>query len=84
MHDVLQIGANRVDRRKVIGAGAHHLRAAVLNQVTEVVRDQPEIDRHEHRADLRHGVERLELRVRVRRDVGDAIALPDAKPLQCR
>src|SRR5205814_2525365 len=40
------------------------------------------VDGHEHRADLRHGVERLELRVRVRRDVHDAIALPDAERVQ--
>ena len=78
MVDVLQV-ARIVDRREVIGAGAHHLRAAVLNQVAEVVGDEPEVERHQHRADLRHRVERLELRVGVRRDVGDAIALLDAQ-----
>ncbi len=84
MLDTLEVVTNRIDRRDVIGAGAHHLRAAVLNQVAEVVGDQPEVDRHEHGADLRNGVERLELRVRVGRDVGDAIALLDAEALQRR
>ena len=82
--NVFQIRANRIDRGDVIGAGAHHLRAAVLNQVAEIVGDQPEVDRHEHGADLRNRVERLELRVRVGRDVGDAIALLDAEALQRR
>ncbi len=57
-------------------------RAAVIDDVFEVVGGEPEIDRHQHRADLRHGVERFEVPVRVGRDVGDAIAAPDAKPLQ--
>ena len=41
----------------------------MVDDVGEVVGGEPVVDRHEHRADLRHGVERLELRVRVRRDV---------------
>src|SRR5262249_45405394 len=51
-------------------------------QVTKVVCDQPEIDWHQDRTDLRHRVEGLQLRVRVRRDVSDAIALRDAKLLK--
>src|SRR5579859_7737140 len=61
---------------------AHDLRTAVRNQVAEVVGDQSIIERHEHGADLRYRVERLELRVDVGGDVGDAIAFPDARALQ--
>ena len=45
---------------------------------------EPVVDRHQHRADLRHGVERLELRVRVRRDVRHPVAWLHAEPLQRR
>ena len=58
--------------------------AAVVDDVGEVVGDEAVVDRHEHRAELRHGVERFELRVGVGRDVGDAIALAHAQALQRR
>jgi hypothetical protein len=54
----------------------------MLDQVFEVVGNQPEVERHEHRTQLRHGIERLELRVGIRRDVGDAVARADAHFLQ--
>src|SRR5262245_7280365 len=54
----------------------------MVEDVLEVGPDEPEVDRHEHCPDLRHGVERLEMSVRVRRDVRDAIATPDAEPLE--
>ena len=82
--EVLDVGnlvADAVDGVQVVGVRAHDPRAAVVDDVREVVGDQAVVDRHEHRADLRHGVERLELRVGVRRDVRDAIALPT--PSRC-
>ena len=63
---------------------ADDFRAAVVDDVVEIVGDQAIVDRHQHRADLRHGVVRFQLRVRVRRDVGDAVALPHAQRLQRR
>ena len=74
----------RVHGRQIVGVGADHGGAAVVDQVLELLGGQPEVDRHQHRADLRHGVERLELRVGVGRDVGDAVALDDAEGLQRR
>ena len=71
-----------IDGLEVVLVRAHDRRARVLDDVGELVRAQPVVDRHEDRADLRHGVKRLELRVRVRRDVGDAIARLDAERLQ--
>jgi hypothetical protein len=49
-------------------------RAAVRDDVREVVSGQPVVDGDEDRSDLRHSVERLELGMRVRRDVSDAVA----------
>ena len=58
---------------------ADDLRAAVRDQEAEVAGNQAVVDRHQHRADLRDGVERLELGVRVWRDIGHPVALPDPK-----
>src|SRR5206468_11036304 len=54
----------------------------MTDDVGEIAGREPVVDWHHNRADLRHRVERLQLRVRVRRDVGDAIARLDAEPLQ--
>ena len=77
--NVGQVGADRLDRRHVVGRDAHDLRAAVPEQVAEIILRQPEVQRHEHRPQLRHGVERLELCVCIGRDVGHAVALPHAQ-----
>ena len=84
-HPVDEIRArlpHAVDRLQVVGMRADHLRAAVPDDVGDLVRGEPEVDGNEHRPDLRHGVERLELRVRVRRDVGHAVAPGHAEPLE--
>ena len=54
---------------------------AVGDQIAEIVGGQAEVDWHQHRADLRHRVEGLELRVRVGCDISDAIALLDTETL---
>src|SRR5206468_3300949 len=56
----------------------------MTDDVGEIAGREPVVDWHHNRADLRHRVERLQLRVRVRRDVGDAIARLDAEALQRR
>src|ERR1041385_6482380 len=63
---------------------ADDLRAAVINQISEVVRGQTIIDRHQHGANLRHCIKRFELRVSIRRDVSHAISLPNAEFQQTR
>ena len=63
---------------------ADDLRAAVLDHVREVVGRQPVVARHDDGADLRNGVVALEMRGRVRRDVGDAVALAHTERLQRR
>ena len=74
--------ADRVDRVQVVAVHAEHRGTRVVDHVDEVFRGEPVVHRHEHRAELRHRVERLELRVRVRRDRGDPVALADAERLQ--
>jgi hypothetical protein len=54
----------------------------VGDDVRELVRAQAIVDGHEDGADLGHGVKRLELCMRIRRDVRDAIAGLDAERLQ--
>jgi hypothetical protein len=86
-HEVLdarQAAANGVDRRDVVGVGANDLGAAVIDDVCELIGDQSIVDRHQHRADLGHRVVRLQVCVRVGRDVGDPVSLPDAELLQRR
>ncbi len=63
---------------------AHDARAAVVDDVGEVVGVEPVVDRDEHGTELRDRIERFELRVGVRCDVGDPVALADPKPLQRR
>jgi len=79
---VRQLAANRVHRVQVIRMRAHDLGSAVLDEVREVGRGQAVVDGHDHGADLGDGVERLELGVRVGRDVGDTIAGAHAELLQ--
>ena len=86
--EVLHIGrlvADALDGLKVIGMRANDLRAAVAEDVGEVIGGEAEIDRHGHRADLRHGVVAFEMCVCVRRDECHAIAGLYTKRLQaCR
>ena len=63
---------------------ANDFRAAVIDEVNEVVRCQAVINRHEHGADLGHGIKRFELAVSIWRDISGAIAFRDAECLQNR
>ena len=86
-HEVLdarQSVSNAVDGLDVVGVSADDLRAAVVDDVLEVIREQPIIDRHQYRADLRDRIIRLQMGVRVRGDVGHPIALSDSEGLQRR
>ena len=56
--------------------------AAVVDDIGEVFRGQTVIDGNQHGADLGHGIKRLELRVRVRSDIGNAIPTLDSHLLQ--
>ncbi len=71
----------RVHGVEVVGVGHDDTRAAVVEDVGEVVGGQPVVDGHEHRADLRDGVEGFELGVGVGGDGGDAVPL--ATPICC-
>src|SRR5690349_10816980 len=61
---------------------AQHLRARMSRDVDEVLGREAVVDRDHDGADLRHRIEGLELLVRVGRDVGDAVSVPDAHRLQ--
>ena len=84
MLDTGQLLAHRVDRFQVIRVHADNPRARVADDVCEIVSRQPVVDGHEHGPDLRDGVERFELRVCIRRNIRDAVALFDSEPLQRR
>ena len=82
MPDARHLVADPVDRIEVVAVRTEHCRARVVHHVDEVVRRQPVVHRHEYRAELRHRVERLQLRVGVRRDGGDAVPLLHAERCQ--
>ena len=82
MTDAAERGSNAVDCIQVFGGRAHDCCAAVIDEVSELVSRQAVVERHEHGADLWHGVERFQLRVGVGRNVGDAIAASDPERLQ--
>src|SRR5213078_3412512 len=58
--------------------------AAVLDEVKKVVCGQAKVQWHQHSAQLRHRVERLQLRMAIRREICDAIARANSQPLQNR
>ena len=82
--DAGQVAADAVDALQIVRVRAHHLRAAVRDEIAEVVGDQAEIERHQHRANLRHGVEGLQMGVRIRADVGDPVPFRDTDRLKPR
>ncbi len=85
VHEVLdrgQLGADGVDRLLVLGLDAEHRGTGVVDDVIEVGGRQPVVDRYQNRAELRHGVEGLQLGVSVRGDVGDPVAASHAKGLE--
>ena len=82
MLDPRDLIPDAVDRFQVLVAGADDRRAGVVDDVGKVVDGQAVVDRDEDGADLRDGVEGLELLMDVRRDVGDAITLVDAELLE--
>src|SRR5206468_5435443 len=77
--DARQLRADAINGLEIILVRADDARAAMVDDVGEIVGRQAEVDRHEHGPDLRNRVERLQLRVRVGRDVDDPVALPDAE-----
>ena len=83
--DLRQVGSDAVDSLEVVSMGADDGGTAVVDDVAEVVRLEPVVHRHQHRAEHRDGVKAFEVRVGVGRDVGDAVALPHAGRLElCR
>ena len=82
--DASQSVANAVDGLDVVSVSAYDLRPAVVDDVLEVIWEQPIVDRHQYRADLRNRVICLQVGVRVRGDVGDSIALSDSEGLERR
>src|SRR5712692_9361607 len=82
--DTRKLRSNAIDRRQIISVRTDDTRAAVIDEVNEIVCYQTVIQRHQHRADLRRRVKRFELRVRVWREVSHAVTLANAELLQCR
>ena len=59
--------------------GADDLRTTVVDDVFEIVRNEPIVDWYQNRADLRDRIVPLQMRVRVRGNVSDPIAPPDIR-----
>ncbi len=84
MPDPGQLRPNAIDGFEIVFVGADDGRTRMTDDVGEVVDAEAIVDRHQHRADLRDGIERFKLCVGVRRDVGDTVARSDAESLQRR
>src|SRR5207253_6637377 len=82
MLNVRDLVPDAVDRLQVFVAGAGDGRTRVVDDIGKVIRRQAVVDRDEDGADLWDGVEGLELRVDVRRNVRDPVTLPNAEPLE--
>ncbi len=82
MFDAPNSVANAVHAVEVLLRGADDRRPRMVNDVGEVVGRQPVVDRHEHGANLGHGIEGLELLVDIRRDVCYPVTLANAHPLE--
>ena len=54
----------------------------MINNIRKVLRCEAEVDRNHYGTDLRHGIERFQFRMCVRRYVSDAVTLANAKLLQ--
>lgn len=86
-HEMLHPGhllTNRIHRIEVIRMHTDNAGAAVVQDVGEVGCREAEIDRYNHRPNLRHSVEGLQMRVRVWRDGGNALSSLHPELLQCR
>ena len=62
MLDVGQLCADAVDGGEIVLVGTDDTRSGVIDHVGEVVGGEPVVEGDEHGPNLRHGVERLELR----------------------
>ena len=74
-----EAGAHFVHELRVLVVHEHRLHARVVDDVFVVGGDQPVVERHQDRADLRHGVEALQKVVRVRAEDTDPVALLHAQ-----
>ena len=72
-------GARRLDE---IGAGREQLCAGAFQDEIDLVRIEHEVDRHQHRADPRHREAQRGEGMRIAREHGETVALPDAEPEQ--
>jgi len=56
----------------------------VIDQVKKVVCGQAKVQWYQNTAELRHGVERFQLRMRIGREIGDTISRANSESLQNR
>ncbi len=86
-HEMLnpfQLAADAVYRPEIVRVRTNDARPRVIDDEGEIIRCQAVVDRYQHRTDLRHCIKRLQLRVRIRRNVDDPVALLHAECLQRR
>ena len=77
-----KFASNAIDGIQIIAVSAHHACATVIDDVGKIGRRQPEVDRHDDGADLRHGVVALQMAMCVGGNVGHPVARLNAKGLQ--
>ena len=84
MFDLRKVAPNCFHRVEVIGVDADNPRSTVIDDVGEVVRRQSVVERNQDSPNLGDGVERLELGMRVGRDVRHPVTLPHTEPMKGR
>ena len=76
------LGVDAAQRVVELGIDEQHRRARVLDDVRDLLRVEPEVDRHEHAAAPAHAEERREQARRVVRHDRDALTAPDAERVE--
>ena len=67
------LAAQAFDQRNEFGIKAQHARSGVVQDIGEFLGAQPDIERQQDRADLRHAVVGLEQAVTIKAQVGHAV-----------
>ena len=80
--DVWQFLPDAIYRVDVVRVHTNSFCSTVIYNVIKIFWQQPVVDRHQYRTNLRHSVIPLKMRVCIRRYISDPIPLLDTKLLQ--
>ena len=80
--DGLEVRRDPLDHSEEIPVEQQHRTFSVIDRVDDLIIEQPRVRRVQHSANPRHGIEQLEMPVRVPGKARDPVAMLDAQPLQ--